>query len=120
MPQQALHAQEWNVPSVLPTIPSNYNIGPSHVFVDDASPQMIATRVVNVLAKHSVAAVPDDNHEVRPMELALSKGPDFCHHQQLVYSLTHSLTFNSLSLTLSLSFVPLSSLLFVEYLACRG
>lgn len=63
MIQRALHAQEWNVPSVLPTIPSDYNLGPSHVVVDDASPQTIASRIAKELAQHSVAAMPHENHE---------------------------------------------------------
>lgn len=63
MMQQALHAQEWNVPSVLPTIPSGYNLGPSHVVVDDASPQTIAGRIAKELAQYSVAAMPHKSHE---------------------------------------------------------
>jgi len=63
MMQQALHAQEWNVPSVLPTIPSGYNLGPSHVVVDDASPQTIAGRIAKELAQYSVAAMPHESHE---------------------------------------------------------
>lgn len=63
MVQQPLHEQEWNVPDVLPTIPSNYNLGHSHVVVDDASPQTIASRIVKSLAQYSVAAMPHKNHE---------------------------------------------------------
>lgn len=61
--QQPLHAQEWNVPDVLPAIPSGYNLGYSHVIVDGVAPQTLANLIVNGLAKHSIAAVPHEENE---------------------------------------------------------
>jgi len=58
-----LHTEEWNVPEELPAIPSDYALGYSHTIIDDASPQTVANRIVEGLAKHSIATSPHESHE---------------------------------------------------------
>ena len=65
---QPLHTQEWNLPEELPAIPSDYVLGYSHALVPQTNPQIIANRIIQGLAKHSVAFCV---HESRPVSIAM-------------------------------------------------
>lgn len=65
-PPKPLHQQRWNLPEQLPTVPDQYILGPSHVYIakDESSPQVIADRLYNLCASQNIAIQSNDSHQV--------------------------------------------------------
>jgi hypothetical protein len=62
---QPLHPQQWNVQQELPGVPDQYILGPTHAYIQNESPQVVADRIYNCLRSHSIASQPSETHQVR-------------------------------------------------------